>query len=55
MQLFYPDTACKSLEEIDEIFMGKKVGFHATSLDQSGNSDIERPNESEKSSVTATR
>jgi hypothetical protein len=35
--------------------MGKKVGFHATSLDHSGNCDIERPDESEKSSVTGNK
>jgi hypothetical protein len=35
--------------------MGKKVGFHATGLDHSGNSDIERPDESEKSSVTGNK
>ena len=40
-QWFYPDTSRKSLEEIDEIFMGKKVGFNAATIDHDGPRDAE--------------
>jgi hypothetical protein len=53
LYFFYPDTSRKSLEEIDEIFMGKKVGFSSGTSQVVGEKGVvDEENTSEKSSTS---